>query len=64
MNKYSVLVATGYGEWVTIKAKNEAEAIQKANDGEYYDNDITSKECNHREATGDIEIQESDNETN
>ena len=55
MKIYNVLQSTTYGEWVEVKAKNEADAIKKVDAGDWYDSDIVSSKLIIRETTGDIE---------
>lgn len=55
MKSYLVLQSTTYGEWVQVKAKNEDEAMKKVDNGDYYDEDITSSKLIFRETTGDVE---------
>ena len=52
---YLVLQSTTYGEWVQVKAKNEDEAMKMVDNGDYYDEDITSSKLIIRETTGDVE---------
>ena len=55
MKMYKVLQTTSYGEWVQVKAKNEEEALEKVECGDYDDENVISSKLVFRETTGDIE---------
>ena len=45
MKQYEVVISESVAKYVIIKAKTEKEAIQKASQGYYTNDDITNEEC-------------------
>jgi hypothetical protein len=55
MKMYNVLQSSLYGEWVQVAAKNEEEAKNKVENGDYFHGDIIATELINREITGNVE---------
>lgn len=54
LNKYRVLLSTLYGEWVTVTAENEGEAMDRASEG--YHNGVEDSEVINSDIAGEVEL--------
>jgi hypothetical protein len=58
MKEYRVLISESVAKWVDIKADNEEEAMKKAQQGDYSNEDISNEECLDRSIESAEEIAE------
>lgn len=58
MKEYRVLISESVAKWIDIKADNEKEAMQKAKEGDYSNEDISNEECLDRSIESAEEIAE------
>ena len=57
MKQYEVIVSESVAKYIIIKANSEEEAIKKASQGYYTNDDITNEECLDRSIESAEEVE-------